>query len=129
MTTCKVLIPLDGSALSRQIIPHVRRFLRPADCELILLRVTDPPAGRTALPPRPVSMSWTEPLYDSIQDIELSQHPLYASQSWQNVWATTESDMLEDVRLLREAGYAVSVLVRFGDPAREIVEVVERENV
>lgn len=129
MKTCKVLIPLDGSGLSRQIVRHVQRLFRPADCELILLRVTDPPEGLIANPPRPVSAAWKMPLYESRQDVELAEHPTYASQVWENVRSAAEHDLLPDVRALKEAGYTVSVLVQSGDAARTIVDVAEREAV
>jgi nucleotide-binding universal stress UspA family protein len=129
MATYQVLIPLDGSALSRQTLLYVQRLFGPADCELILLRVTDPPAGRTAFPPRPVSPAWTAPLYESRQDAELSEHPTYASQVWENLRSAAESDLLPDVRALKEAGYVVSVLIQSGDPARTIVDVAERQAV
>jgi nucleotide-binding universal stress UspA family protein len=129
MATYKVLIPLDGSTLSRQTLPYVQRLFGAADCELILLRVTDPPAGRMALPPRPISQAWTVPFYESRRDVELSEHPTYASQVWENVRAMAESELLPDIHALKEAGYAVSVLIQSGDPARTIVDVAERQEV
>jgi nucleotide-binding universal stress UspA family protein len=129
MSIYKVLIPLDGSPLSRQIVRQVQQLFRPADCELILLRVIEPPAGRTARPPRPVSQAWTMPLYESSQDIELSQHPTYASQVWENVRSAAQTELLPDVRALRDAGYAVSMQIQVGDPARAIVDVAAREEV
>jgi nucleotide-binding universal stress UspA family protein len=129
MATYKVLIPLDGSALSRQIVCHVQRLFRPADCELILLRVTDPPEGRIPIPPLPVSLAWPQPFYESRRDVELAKHPMYASQVWENVRSAAECELLDDVRVLRDAGYAVSVLIQSGDAARTIVEVAEREEV
>jgi nucleotide-binding universal stress UspA family protein len=126
MKTYKVLVPLDGSALSRQVVGHVQRLFRPADSELIILRVTEPPEGLLANPARPVSMAWQEPLYESLYDLKLSKHPTYASQVWENVRATAESELLPDIRELKEAGYAVSVVIQSGDPARTIVDVAER---
>jgi nucleotide-binding universal stress UspA family protein len=129
MKTYKVLVPLDGSPLSRQIVGYIQRMFRPADCELIVLRVTEPPEGLIANPPRPVSMAWRTPLHESFYDAELSQHPTYASQVWENVRAVAESELLPDIRALKEAGYAVSVLIQAGNPARTIVDVAERQAV
>jgi nucleotide-binding universal stress UspA family protein len=129
MHTYKVLIPLDGSALSRQIVGHVQRLFRPADCELIILRVTEPAEGLIANPPLPVSDAWRTPLHASYRDVELSKHPTYASQVWENVRATAESELLPEIHVLKEAGYAVSVLIQSGDPARAIVDVAERQAV
>jgi nucleotide-binding universal stress UspA family protein len=129
MAPYKVLIPLDGSALSRQIAPYVQRLFRPADCALMLLRVTERPSGRTANPPRPISLTWTEPFYAAGQDIALAQHPTYASQVWENVRSTAEQDLRHAARALIDAGYPVSLLVRCGDPAQLIVEVAASERV
>jgi nucleotide-binding universal stress UspA family protein len=122
MKTRKVLIPLDRSALSRQILPHVQRLLSPAEYELILLCVAEQPTSMVATPPRPISLSWAEPMYESMENVKLAQHPTYASQIVENIRAEIESELLDDMHHLREAGYTVSLAVRFGDPAREIVD-------
>src|SRR5262245_10226981 len=114
----KVLIPLDGSELSRQIVCYVRQLFCPADCELILLRVTERPEGLIANPPRPVSIAWGEPFHESRQDIGLAGHPMYASQVWENVRSAAEHDLLPDEHVLKEAGYSVSVLIEDGDVVR-----------
>jgi nucleotide-binding universal stress UspA family protein len=129
MKTYKILVPLDGSALSRQIIGYVQRLFRPAECEVIVLRVTEPPEGLLANPPLPVSDAWRTPLHASYRDVELSRHPTYASQVWENVRATAEYELLGDIRALKEAGYAVSVLIEAGEAARTIVDVAERQGV
>ncbi len=54
MTKTKVLITLDGSAWSRQILTPIRQLLAPADHELILLRVAELPIGIIGAPPRPI---------------------------------------------------------------------------
>ena len=41
----KVVILLDGSEFRERILPAVQRFLRPAENELILFRVSDPVHG------------------------------------------------------------------------------------
>jgi nucleotide-binding universal stress UspA family protein len=125
----KVLIPLDGSELSRQIVPYVQRLFSPVDTELILLRVTERPEGLVANPPRPVTMAWAEPFHESRQDIGLAGHPMYASQVWENVRSAAEQDLLPDEHVLKEAGYTVSVLIEDGDVMRTIVDVAEREAV
>lgn len=55
MAKSKVLVPLDGSEFSRQILGHVRRFLDPADNDLVLLRVARPPRGLVGAPAQPVT--------------------------------------------------------------------------
>jgi nucleotide-binding universal stress UspA family protein len=129
MSTRKVLIPLDGSALSQIIITHVQRLLRPSDHEIILMRVTDLPEGLVASPPRPVSLVWPVPMYVSERDAERASHPIYASQISANVCAMLEDELLPVVHGLQEAGFTVSVAVRFGDPVEEIARFAEIEGV
>lgn len=129
MPTRNVLIPLDGSALSRTIIPHVRRLLHPSDNALILLRVTDRPEGLIALPPRSVSPLWPVPMYASARDVELARHPIYASQVWESVCAMLEDELVPVVHELKEAHFCVAVAIKFGDPVEEIVRFVADEGV
>ena len=126
-TTMKTLIPLDGSAFSRTIITHIKRVFRPADQEIILLRVTDQPEGLTALPPRLMSPVWPVPMYESSREAERAKHPIYASQVWASVSAMLEDELVPVVHDLQESGFCVSVAVRFGDPVEEIVRFVESE--
>jgi nucleotide-binding universal stress UspA family protein len=107
----------------------IQQLFHPAECELLLLRVTEPPEGRVANPPRPVSMTWRMPYYESRADIALAGHPTYASQVWENVRSAAESELLPHARALKDAGYTVSLLVQSGDPARTIVDVAERQAV
>jgi nucleotide-binding universal stress UspA family protein len=129
MPTSKVLIPLDGSALSRIIIPHIQRLLRPSEHAIILMRVTDLPVGLVADPPRPVSPAWPVPMYASERDVKRANHPIYASQIWASVSAMLEDELVPIVHELQAAGFTVTVAVQFGDPAEEIARFVEIEGV
>ncbi|HEU5101891.1 MAG TPA: universal stress protein [Roseiflexaceae bacterium] len=129
MSTGKVLIPVDGSTLSQMIIAHALRLLQPSTHQIILMRVTDLPEGLTAEPPRPVSLVWPVPMYASERDVELANHPIYASQTWANVSSMLEDELVPIVHKLQDAGFTVSVAVRFGDPVEEIACFVESEGV
>jgi len=37
----RILVPLDGSALSEAVLPQIRRFLRLEDCEVVLARAAE----------------------------------------------------------------------------------------
>jgi nucleotide-binding universal stress UspA family protein len=129
MTKTKVLIALDGSAWSRQILTPIRRLFTPANHDLVLLRVAELPAGITGAPPRPVSTSWMQTMHESRHDIEYTLHPIYDSQQEANERAALEMTLLPDQRLLQHDGYSVTSLVRFGDPAEEIAELARCANV
>jgi nucleotide-binding universal stress UspA family protein len=125
----KVLIALDGSTWSRQILAPLRRLLTPADHELVLLRVAELPAGITGAPPRPISPSWLGTMYESRRDLEYSLHPIYDSQQETNERAALELTLLPDQKLLQRDGYSVTTMVRFGDPAQEIAELARFANI
>jgi len=118
-----VLIPLDGSPFSRQIVPHIRHVLDPEAYRLVLLQVAEPPAGMLGIPPAPFSSNWPLPVhaYATAREAERASHPIYASQQEHNTCAEIEAALSVEQALLRDAGYAVSVSVRFGDPAEEII--------
>jgi nucleotide-binding universal stress UspA family protein len=129
MTKTKVLIALDGSAWSRQILTPIRRLLTTADHELVLLRVAELPTGIVGAPPRPVSASWMTSMYESQRDIEYSLHPIYDSQLEANERAAVELTLLPDQQLLRRDGYSVTSMVRFGDPAEEIANLARSADI
>ena len=118
-----VLIPLDGSPFSRQIVPHIRHVFDPAAYQLVLLQVAEPPAGMLGVPSQSFASVWPLPLqaYGTARDVEGARHPIYASQQEQNTCAEIKAGLSVEQAVLRYAGYVVSVSVRFGDPAEEIV--------
>ena len=118
-----VLIPLDGSPFSREIMRHIRHVLDPEAYRLVLLQVAERPVGMLGVPPPPFPSVWPLPLqtYASTRDVERARHPIYASQQEHNTCAEIEAALSVEQAVLRDAGYAVSVSVRFGDPAEEIV--------
>jgi nucleotide-binding universal stress UspA family protein len=118
-----VLIPLDGSPFSRQIVPHIRRVLDPEAYRLILLQVAEPAVGMLGMPPAPFSSNWPLPVhaYASARDVERARHPIYASQQEHNTCAEIKAALSVAQAVLQDAGFAVSVSVRFGDPAEEVV--------
>ncbi|MEO7911781.1 MAG: universal stress protein [Roseiflexaceae bacterium] len=129
MTKTKVLITLDGSAWSRQILTPIRQLLAPADHELILLRVAELPIGIVGAPPRPISVGWMTTMYESRHDLEYTLHPIYDSQQELNEHAALEMTLLPDQQLLQRDGYSVTSQVRFGDPANEIAALARCANI
>jgi nucleotide-binding universal stress UspA family protein len=127
--TKKVLIPLDGSTLSRTIIPHTCRVLDPREYQAILLRVAEPVVSITGAPPRPLALGWSAPMYESARDLEYAQHPIYSAQIEQARHTELERALNEERRALEQAGFTTSIAIRFGDPADEIVEAAQRARV
>lgn len=130
MTTQKVLVPLDGSKFSEQILAYLPKFLEPVKHEIVLLRVASEEAhGFTPAPPQPPAATWSQPAYPTHRDAHLAKHPIYANQVRDSMLAGLEEGLREDLRRLRDLGYKVSIVVKFGDPAQEILAFIEREMV
>jgi nucleotide-binding universal stress UspA family protein len=124
--TMTVLLPLDGSALSRSIVPHVCQTLAAREYRAILLGVAPALTSITGAPPRPVSLGWSAPMYVSARDVEYAQHPIYESQLEHGQRAEIERGLLAEYHTLQLAGFDVEMQVRFGNPADEIVDAARR---
>ena len=110
MPANKVLIPLNQSELSQQILPYVEKFISADANELILFFVTRPPSGAgfgepdlsAGYVPRPGD----EPVLPTL-------HPIYESQQEDSITAHVEAELMPVTGQLRDAGYQVSLVVGF----------------
>ena len=69
----RILIPLDGSKFSTQIIASVKKLFPAGACELVLYHVGSLAEGHTGLPPRPAAAVADVPMYDSDKEIEFAK--------------------------------------------------------
>jgi nucleotide-binding universal stress UspA family protein len=127
MPNNKVLIPLNQSELSQEILPHVEKFLATDANELILFFVTRPPSGAgfgepdlaAGYTPRPGD----EPVMPTL-------HPIYESQQEDSITAHVESELTSVTSRLRDAGYKVSLVVGFDkDPVDAILNEIRKSNI
>ncbi len=124
MKTVKLLVPLDGSAFSRQVLPHLRRFFSPRTCALQLLHVAQPPVPAEALTyPMTVGSDYAFYTYGDAAGSPASRHPIYDSEELESFRHTLEDELKEEVSLFQAAGYQVTLSVHFGSPAQEIITV------
>lgn len=111
MTTNKVLIPVDGSEFSLQVVPTLMHFLKPGTTEFVLLHV--------------------EPKQHLVQAEQPGFEPIviYVDQAEASARAEFDLAMAAQVQRLEEAGYRASTTVRFGEPAQEIERYIANEQV
>ena len=102
----KVLILLDGSEFRQQILPHVQRFIRPEDNELILFRVGERPQYFYAS---------TEPIFIDIFDEEAEA----------TLTTQIRDEMLATKQMLEDVGYEVRREVRVGSVAKEVEHFIQ----
>ncbi len=118
----KVLIPLDGSEFSRQIVAVVRNFFDPQDVSLVLFRAA---IGSSA--PESLSQEMfvgSMPLAGSYEAYNRAMEASVAAVEQERAGYRVEllDELRADADKLRQAGYTVSVEVQFGDPAQRIID-------
>ena len=125
MPNHKVLIPLNQSELSREILPSVEKFVSANENDLILFFVTKPPSGvgfgEPDLGAGYVPMPSDEPVRPTL-------HPIYATQAQDSIKAHVEAELMPITNRLKEAGYKVSIVVGFGKDSVEAILRVIAEN-
>jgi len=130
MTRRKVLIPLDGSTLSRQIVQVVRTFFDPDDVDIVLFRAAYPPSIAPDVRPQDVfvgamPLSFSYDAYSETVDSE------YSSATREREAYRTEllAELQQDVERLQQAGYTASAEVQFGEPAQRIIDYVAAQDI
>lgn len=130
MVKRRILVPLDGSDFAPIAFRTVGRLFDPAGTTVTLAHVAPVPEGVYGPLPRPsVIGGWAETLQTPWRDRGDFDHPIYESQ----VWASTREEIIDalddDVRRLADAGFDVALVVRFGDPAQELADLVDEEGI
>ncbi len=130
MAKRKVLIPLDGSDFSRQILEVVCDYFCKEDVELVLMRVSTP----TLLTAE--SRSYAGMLAEQNY---LGVYGTYTPQQ-ERMWAMSaqesdtyrkelQTELEQEAQRLRAQGYLVATEVHFGDPAQRIIDFVNDMNI
>jgi len=119
-----VVIPLDGSDYSTQILPTVEKLLPPEKNRLILLRVCKDSVGLVAAPLSPVAIETNVAMYASHQAAVRARHPIYATQIQESQRGEVMGELQETLHGLQTLGYEVTLEVTYGNPEEEIVNFV-----
>lgn len=128
MKKLKALIPLDGSSFSAQVLPAVWRQLDPAHYRLGVVRVAPlPPKFTSPLQTSVVRETDLSDLRNGSDGANPSSPPSSASDVWERARAELKNDLADECQALEAAGFELSLTVRFGDPAEEIVDLAEAE--
>jgi len=83
------------------------------------------PMGIATAPLIPISGTFPLPSYITAANLERACHPIYAEQEEQSLRAELEGELRATAGALQTAGYHVSIVVRFGEPAEEIANYVK----
>jgi len=127
MPNNKVLIPLNQSELSQEILPYVEKFISAEANELILFFVTRPPSGAGFGEPDLAAGYVPRP---GDKPVMPTLHPIYESQQEDSITAHVEAELVSVTSRLRDAGYQVSLVVGFDkDPVEAILKEIRDSNI
>lgn len=121
MPNSKVLIPLNQSELSQQILPYVEKFISADENDLIVFFVIKPPTGVGFGEP---DLGAGYPPMPGDEPVRPTLHPIYASQQRDSIKAHVETELMPVMSRLKEAGYNATIVVGFG---KDTVEEILRE--
>lgn len=129
MSKLQLLIPLDGSDFSRQILPAINRLFSAEHYAVNLLHVAELPESYAYdMSPARVSATYSYYTFGHDKNASINQHPI-SDQHWENYRQSLESRLRDDVSALSSFGYEVHVSVHFGDPVDEIVAFTQQTQV
>ena len=124
MANNKVLIPLNQSELSQNILPYVEKFISASENDLILFFVTKPPSGVGFGKPD-LGAGYVQMPGDEL--VRPTLHPIYATQQQDSIKAHVEAELLPVTNRLKDAGYKVSIVVGFDkDPVDAILSAISK---
>lgn len=110
--TDSILVPVDGSPLSRKALRHALTEF--PDASITVVHVID----------------LFEPGYGADPDLETSYEPLMGSDEWYDRAEDVSERLIEDARALAdEYDREVSTTSEIGDPKRIIVDYADKEDV
>lgn len=114
-----LLVPLDGSAIAGQSLPHAQMLAKLLSARIHLLRVV------SNIDRDHMLASDSVLLYDMGSALDT------ANEHTQHIWAMLEAHaakyLEEQAQPLRQAGFDVTTEVRIGQPAEQIVRTAERQ--
>jgi nucleotide-binding universal stress UspA family protein len=110
----RVLVPLDGSGFGRTALPPLRSLLRPADPEIVLLHVVTHPERVGEIDELSRELDGWGPIQRWLDGDPIRSEVAAAVATLGTVQGTLEA-----------SGFSVTAALRFGDPARRIVELIE----
>jgi nucleotide-binding universal stress UspA family protein len=110
--TAKILVPIDGSALSRTALRHALETF--PDASITVLHVVD----------------LFEPGYGARLDVETSYEPLMGSEEWYDRAEEVADHLFEEARdIAAEHDREIETASEIGDPKRIIVEFADEEDI
>jgi len=126
----KILVPCDGSDLAqRSVFPWVEELGKALDAEVIILRVIPSPPGRSGVAFRAGAPEMPISLPETPEDARVARHPIYRDQEIASAEDEARRSLIKAEAMLRDAGVKVRSHILLGDPAEEIIDYADKEDV
>jgi nucleotide-binding universal stress UspA family protein len=131
MAKRKVLIPLDGSEFSHQIVHIVQDFFDARDVAIVLFRVAQPPSVPLEIPSARDMLIGSYPMSGSYEAYSAAVERSYSlvEQEMETLRTELADELRRYAQELTEQGYAVKVEVQFGDAAQRIIQYVNDQQI
>jgi nucleotide-binding universal stress UspA family protein len=126
----KILVPCDGSDLAqRSVFPYVEDLSKATGAEVVILRVVPSPPGRSGVAFRAGATEMPISLPETPEDAHVARHPIYRDQEIASAEDEARRSVLTGEAMLRDQGVEVRSEVLLGDPAEEIIDYAEKEDI
>jgi nucleotide-binding universal stress UspA family protein len=126
----KILVPCDGSDLAqRSVFPYVEDLSKATGAEVVILRVVPSPPGRSGVAFRAGAPEMPISLPETPEDAHVARHPIYRDQEIASAEDEARRSVLTGEAMLRDQGVEVRSEVLLGDPAEEIIDYAEKEDI
>ncbi|HMR65722.1 MAG TPA: universal stress protein [Anaerolineae bacterium] len=128
MAAQKILIPLDESIQSREILKVVQRFFHPEESHLILLQVVYPELEALEIPPAHAAREWTSTIFDYLEKYQSLEHEHHVERQ-KLLKADILAGLTKEATSLINEGYQVTPVVRFGHALEQIEAYIKESRV
>lgn len=122
-----ILIPLDGSSMARKVLPYVAKLYATQALQLTFLRVIEASAKPTAtlysLP------NWAGVMRELAKADKPEKHPVYENPLWEAFQDELTVQLEPNLRLIRDSGFCVELVLRYGDPVEQVKAHLEQSEV
>lgn len=129
MARRNALLPLDGSKVSQAAVSHAQKLLEAGQDHITLIRVWPTPNELSGQTLAPLDFESARMLEHKLKwDETTRRHPVHDTEGWDKLADELSGVMHESMQGLEQAGFNVSMTVRFGKAAEEIAAASEREH-
>ena len=127
MAKLTLLLPLDNTGFSAQILPTVRKLFPPEHYRVRLLHIANTAADMTGplVQPAMVGVDYGFYMYNEPNLI----HPIHDEEELTEFREQLSEDLKAQVEELQNLGYEASSTVLFGEPVKDIAEFANKERV